>query len=142
MTIKVVFDTSCLISAAIRPDSIPDEAVKLALATCQICTNVDALEELSEVLQRTRFNSYVSLDSRMAFFKALCLDSQLFTLNESVLREVKGICRDPNDDFILALALFAQVDVIVSSDHDLLTLHPWNGIPILSPAQFLSQFSS
>jgi hypothetical protein len=49
-------------------------------------------------------------------------------------------CRDKKDNFILALALVAQADAIVRSDHDLLALHPWNGIPILTPAQFVAQF--
>lgn len=65
----------------------------------------------------------------------------MFTLTNSILSEVKGSCRDANDDHILALALVAQADVIVSSDHDLLVLHPWRGIPILMPAQFLTEFS-
>jgi predicted nucleic acid-binding protein len=39
------------------------------------------------------------------------------------------------------LALTAQADVIISSDQDLLALDPWRGIPILTPAQFLSQFT-
>jgi predicted nucleic acid-binding protein len=65
----------------------------------------------------------------------------MFTLTDSILSEVKGFCRDPNDDHILALALVAQADVIVSSDHDLLVLHPWRGFPILTASQFLAQFS-
>jgi uncharacterized protein len=47
------------------------------------------------------------------------------------------VCRDPNDDMVLALALAAQVDLIVSGDNDLLVLHPFEGIPIFSPADAL-----
>jgi uncharacterized protein len=39
---------------------------------------------------------------------------------------------------VLALALAAQVDVIVSGDNDLLVLHPFAGIPVLSPADALA----
>jgi uncharacterized protein len=47
-------------------------------------------------------------------------------------------CRDPKDDKYLALAAAGQADVIVSSDiRHLLSMHPWRGIPILSPADFL-----
>ena len=38
---------------------------------------------------------------------------------------------------VLALALAAQVDVIVSGDNDLLVLHPFEGIPVFSPAEAL-----
>jgi putative PIN family toxin of toxin-antitoxin system len=141
MTVRVVFDTSCLISAALRPFSIPDQAVTLALSTCQLCSSIDALEELRKVLQRRRFDSYVDHDSRTAFFETIRSHAQMFTLTESILNEVEGCCRDANDNFILALALYAQAGVIVSGDHDLLVLNPWRGIPIMKPAQFLEQFS-
>ncbi len=45
------------------------------------------------------------------------------------------VCRDPDDDKVLALAIAAQADLIVSGDNDLLVLQPFKGIPILSPAQ-------
>jgi predicted nucleic acid-binding protein len=48
-------------------------------------------------------------------------------------------CRDAKDDKYLELALAAGADMIVSSDEDLLVLHPWRGIPILSPADFLAR---
>ena len=38
----------------------------------------------------------------------------------------------------LALALAAEAEVIVSSDEDLLVLHPWRGISILNPAEFIT----
>ena len=44
-------------------------------------------------------------------------------------------CRDPKDNQFLALACGA--DVLVSSDADLRALHPWQGIPVLSPQEFL-----
>ena len=47
------------------------------------------------------------------------------------------VCRDPKDDMVLALALAAQVDLIVSGDNDLLVLHPFKDIPIFSPADAL-----
>ena len=45
------------------------------------------------------------------------------------------VCRDPDDDEVLALAIAAQADLIVSGDNDLLVLLQFNGIPIVSPAQ-------
>jgi predicted nucleic acid-binding protein len=61
------------------------------------------------------------------------------TSSESTV--ARSLCRDPTDEKFLALAIAAHADVIVSSDRDLLILHPWRGIPILTPAQFLSQFT-
>ena len=48
-------------------------------------------------------------------------------------------CRDPKDDKYLALAAAGRADVIVSSDaRHLLSVDPWRGIRILSPANYLA----
>ncbi|MBS0643747.1 MAG: hypothetical protein JSS43_28120 [Proteobacteria bacterium] len=48
-------------------------------------------------------------------------------------------CRDPKDDKYLALAAEGGADGMVSSDiRHLLSMHPWRGISILSPADFLA----
>jgi predicted nucleic acid-binding protein len=50
-------------------------------------------------------------------------------------------CRDSNDDKFLALALAIKANCIVTGDQDLLVLHPFQGIPILTPADFLNKFN-
>ena len=47
-------------------------------------------------------------------------------------------CRDPKDDKYLELAFAAGAETIVSSDDDLLVLHPWRGVRILRPADYLA----
>ncbi|OFZ70705.1 MAG: putative toxin-antitoxin system toxin component, PIN family [Betaproteobacteria bacterium RBG_16_58_11] len=47
------------------------------------------------------------------------------------------VCRDPDDDAVLAAAIAGQVDLIVSGDDDLLCLKQFQNIPILSPAEVL-----
>lgn len=47
-------------------------------------------------------------------------------------------CRDPKDDKYLELALAAHASLLISSDGDLLSLHPWRGVPILRPAEYLA----
>lgn len=46
--------------------------------------------------------------------------------------------RDPNDDHVLGCALAASAKVIVTGDKDLLSLHPFRGIAIVTPAAFLA----
>lgn len=48
------------------------------------------------------------------------------------------VCRDPDDDEVLALAIAAKVDLIVSGDNDLLSLRSFQGIPIIAPTQAIS----
>ena len=47
------------------------------------------------------------------------------------------ICRDPDDDWILATAIAGGADVIVTGDKDLLVLKRFHGIPIVGPRGFL-----
>ena len=49
----------------------------------------------------------------------------------------KRVCRDEDDDVVLATALAGIADVIVTGDEDLLVLKKFRGIEILSPRQFL-----
>lgn len=48
------------------------------------------------------------------------------------------VSRDPDDDAVLALAVAAQADIIVSGDGDLLVLGTYAGIPIVNPARTLA----
>ena len=48
-------------------------------------------------------------------------------------------CRDPKDDLFLELALASGAGILVSSDNDLLVLHPWRGVRILRPAEYLAE---
>ena len=49
----------------------------------------------------------------------------------------RGVCRDPDDDRVLATAVAAGADCIVTGDRDLLVIERYEGIDILSPRQFL-----
>jgi predicted nucleic acid-binding protein len=48
------------------------------------------------------------------------------------------VCRDPDDDEVLALAIAAKVELIVTGDKDLLSMKGFAGIPILAPAEAVS----
>ena len=50
--------------------------------------------------------------------------------------------RDPDDDVVLATALAAQANLIVSGDDDLLTLHEYQGMPILPASAALQRLSA
>jgi uncharacterized protein len=49
------------------------------------------------------------------------------------------ICRDPNDDFLINLALDAQANYIITGDADLLTLNPIGSLEILTLSAFISK---
>jgi|SRR5918996_1907545 putative PIN family toxin of toxin-antitoxin system len=51
--------------------------------------------------------------------------------------EVPAVTRDPSDDQVIACALAAQADYLVTGDHDMLVLGAHEGIRIVTPRQFL-----
>ena len=53
----------------------------------------------------------------------------------------EAVCRDPDDDWVLATALAGKAEVIVTGDADLLTFVAYSGTDVLSPRQFLSRRS-
>lgn len=52
---------------------------------------------------------------------------------------VQPVCRDPDDDMILATGVAANAEAIVTGDKDLLVLEVYAGIRIITPAQCLSE---
>ena len=50
----------------------------------------------------------------------------------------KPVCRDKDDDAILATAIAANADAIVTGDKDLLVLKKHKGVAILSPNEILA----
>lgn len=129
---RVVLDTSTLVSVALRPESVPRRAFQRILARHEICVSDETLAELAEVLSRGKFDRYLERAERTAFAELYRRHAVLHQVTSAV-----SDCRDPNDNKFLALALSCAADVIVASDHDLLVMHPYRGIPVLTPATFL-----
>lgn len=51
----------------------------------------------------------------------------------------RPVCRDADDDWVLATAIAGRAEVILTGDADLLKLGAFRGISILTPRQFLGQ---
>lgn len=50
---------------------------------------------------------------------------------------IAGVCRDPDDEVVLAAAVEGRADRIVTGDRDLLVLGEYEGMPIVTPRVFL-----
>ena len=135
---RVVFDTSTLVSAAMRVGSVPHRALVHALETGEVCASASTLAELESVLQRDKFDRYLSAALRAEFAAIVRRRASLFDVSEVDMANVQPPCRDPKDNQFLALVHACDADVLVSSDTDLLVLHPWQGVPILTPAAYLA----
>jgi putative PIN family toxin of toxin-antitoxin system len=134
---RIILDTSTLVSAALRPGSAPDQALLKALRIGDLCASAETLRELEQVLERAKFDRYLDLESRRMFSATIRRVAHVFGVRDEDIAAVDPPCRDLKDNQFLSLALVSEADVLVSSDEDLLVLHPWRGTPIVTPAEFL-----
>jgi putative PIN family toxin of toxin-antitoxin system len=129
----IVFDASALVSAALKADSVPERALLRAEEVDVFALSAVVDAEIEGVLNRPRFAHAIPLARRQRVLETLRRAAVWF---EPTVRVTD--CRDTKDDKYLELALAAGAETIVSSDDDLLVLHPWRGVRILRPADYLA----
>jgi uncharacterized protein len=127
----VLLDTSSLMAACLYPEREPARILKRIYERYQLVASSDTLAELSGVIARDKFDRWQPLDVRKAWFDTYLLRVKIWTVTQEV-----ADCRDPKDNKFLSLALAASATIIVSSDDDLLVLHPYRGIDVLTLEDF------
>jgi putative PIN family toxin of toxin-antitoxin system len=138
---KIVCDTNVLLSGLIwggHPGRILD---RVEAGTDRLCVSRVMLEELVRVLEYPRLQKALHarrLTTRDIVSAAAASADIAWPrpLPETVIKE------DPGDDAVLACALAAGADAIVSGDRHLLALKEWNGIRICSPATYLNEMAA
>ena len=125
---RVVVDTNVWISRLLLSRSVAARALDKALDSSEVMVSEILVAELANVLSRGKFDRYVSVQDREEFLRRVL---QVATV-APVLSEVE-VCRDPDDNQVLALALDSESDYILTGDRDLLVLHPWRGVKIVTP---------
>jgi putative PIN family toxin of toxin-antitoxin system len=130
--LRTVIDTSVALSAVLLPPSVPRQAFDRAAASGRILLSTATIGELDDVFRRPKFDKYVAKEKRLEFLAALIREAELVDVTETVTA-----CRDPKDDKFLELAICGNASHIVSGDADLLALHPFRGVAILTPQAFL-----
>ncbi len=114
--LRVIVDTNCWISFLIGRrlsrlvDLLSNERIQLIL--CQ-----DLLEEIQDVTSRPKFAKYFPQDEVNSLIEFMQLIGEEFTPKSQV-----QLCRDKADDYLLALAIDAKADYLVTGDQDLLIL--------------------
>jgi uncharacterized protein len=129
---RVVVDTNVFISGLLRLSSVPGRAASRAMIDAVLLVSQATMSELADVLGQAKFDRYVNLEQRLQFISLVANTAEFVPIILPV-RE----CRDPKDDRFLEVALNGRADVIITGDADLLALHPWRGIEILSPSLYL-----
>jgi putative PIN family toxin of toxin-antitoxin system len=125
-------DTGVAVSAVLLPRSVPRQAFDAAAARGRLLVSEATLAELDEVLRRPRFDQYVPEEKRLEFLAALVAEAERVEVTEVITA-----CRDAKDNKFLELAVSGQASHILSGHGDLLALHPFRGIAVVTPQGFL-----
>lgn len=132
-TSGVVIDTNVFISGLISTTSRPARVIDRTVTFGRLVATVDTREELIETMLRSKFDAILPRSQRHRTLERLLPLLDIV----AVLRIVRA-CRDPRDDKFLEAALNGSANAIVTGDKDLLALHPFAGIAIVTPADYLA----
>jgi uncharacterized protein len=135
--VRVLLDSSVLISAFLRPDNLAGMLVRDGLdGRFEMCVSLEILKEVKRSLRdKLRLRKrYRYLDAEIDGF-VTSIAAAVTVVGE--LPTITPVSRDPNDDHVLAAALLANADSIVTGDADLLALCVYEGIPIVTVRAFL-----
>lgn len=125
---RIVCDTDVLVAALVA-EGLCRDIVKRRLAAHDLFSSKDLLDELAETLRR-KFR----VEPRDIPFLKAYRERAVLVKPEKLKRRV---CRDADDDLVLATAVAAKADCILTGDDDLLVLGSFAGIAILSPRAFV-----
>lgn len=133
---RLVIHSNVWIAALVSPmgaarrlmEAVLDQGIDLSMSESTFAVLVSRLE-------KHEFDRYREPGAWNMFLAELV---ELATWHEDA-DLARGVCRDPDDDRLLALAVTGQVDAIISSARDLLEIGGIDGIPVLAPAKFLQR---
>ena len=135
--LRIVLDTNIVISGLIWRGA--PHQVMLALSDDKFTayTSYSMVSELTRKLLGTKLGRElikrdISAQQLVMSYTALCEIVSPAPL-------AQPICRDPDDDAVLACAKAANADLIISGDQDLLVLQAFEGIQIVTVAQALER---
>ena len=129
---KVIIDTNLWISFLISRDYSKLDTLLLS-GKCILIFNEELLEEFLTVSQRPKFRKFFSVKEINLLLTSL-EEYMLFINNNSVV----NICRDEKDNFLLALAVDAKADYLLTGDKDLLELNKIRKTRIITISSYLA----
>lgn len=132
---RVVLDTNVLLSAFLWQKNLKPIYQAIREKEITPCFTQKTWQELLRVFSYKKFEKQLSnINITPDEITKLLASRSCFKFSELKITEVKD---DPGDNHILACAISCRAFFIVSGDKHLLKLKEFQGIPIVSPKQFL-----
>src|SRR5438093_795008 len=137
--LSAVLDSTILISAFLAQRGVSNELLRHAReGAFRLFLSEEIIEEAQGVLldeeRRHRQRYHYPNEEALNFVEGLRVFAHLVT----DLPQVSVVIRDPNDDMVVATAQRAQAAYIVTRDKDLLSLHHYEGITMITPEAFIA----
>ncbi len=129
---RVALDTNVLVSALLLADSTPARALAAAESRGVVIYSEESLAELTRVLTRPKFARYLREEEVEGLLARIVRSWECVAIHHRI-----RACRDPKDDIFLELAVNGHAGNLLTGDADLLALHPYRGVAILTPAEWL-----
>lgn len=130
---RIVLDTNVVISALLWGGT-PYRLIQAAAeGSLTLCTSKVLIAELREVLDREYLRARLGRHSR-SLEQAISFYAEL-TISVSAVDVPRVVPADPDDDEVIAAAIDAKADLIVTGDRDLLSVGAHRGIRIVTPAE-------
>ena len=134
--VRVVLDTNVVVSAYLVSTGKPALILSLARqGKIDICLSEEILQEIKGTLLRPKLQK-IHKATPQEIDRFLHAFAEVIDLVH-VTTEVDEVNDDPEDNKILACALEAKADFVVSGDHHLTDIGSFRGIPIVKPDAFL-----
>ena len=134
---RAVIDTNVLIAGLLWRGPPHALLEQVRAGSLSLVSSPALLAELADVISRAKFDAILTRTSTSRE-RSLAEVRRLVDVIEPPPLP-KRVCRDPDDDQVLALAAAGKVDLIVSGDSDLLSLSSFEGIPIIAPAAAIAR---
>lgn len=136
---RVVLDTNTAVSGLLWGGA-PQAVIRLAQgAAVQLYASEPLLDELSDVLQRQKFVRRLQLAQTTWQELVAAYRHYVAVVTPATLSTPVSV--DPDDDAVLACAVAAHAEAIVSGDHHLLDLTTYQQISILTASELLQRVS-
>ena len=128
---KVIIDTNLWISFLLTKDFSKLENL-FANDKTVLLFSEELLDEFVAVARRPKFKKYFSLSTLQILLKQISLRAEFITVVSEVIQ-----CRDPKDNFLLALAKDGNATYLITGDKDLLDLETFESTTILTLTKYL-----